>query len=184
MLSFYLSLIEIHEYDDFERIYNRYKELMYCIARHHTGSHHLAEEALQIAFIGVAKNFDKIKVLEEKHLEIYLCKATKNCAFSVLRKENNPLNKNVSYDSELSTESTCEEITESVCKSELLSLIVDFIKTMKSEYADVLTMHFLHNLTLKECAIALNIPLSTVKTRLYKGQAMIQEKFKEYQGND
>ena len=54
---------------------------------------------------------------------------------------------------------------------------------MNSEYSDVLTYYFLFDLTLKECSVVLQIPLSTVKTRFYKGQKMIQEKFREYRND-
>ena len=181
MLLFYLSLIENPEnYDDFERIYYKYRKMMYKVAKSHTNNHHLAEEAVQNAFVGIAKNIDKIKNFDEDYLEIYLCKAAKNCAFSVLRKEDKFLNRTVNYDTEFENIVISEDVLDKIYENELLSMVVNYIKSIKQEYSDVLTYHFLHELTLKECSIVLNIPLSTVKTRLYKGQAMIQEKFKEY----
>lgn len=182
MLLFYLSLIENHENDDdFERIYHKYRSLVYKVAKNHIKNHHLAEEAEVIVFTGVAKNIDKIMKFDENYLEIYLCKAAKNCAFSVLRKEYNSLNKTVNYESELkNVEIIGCDVLDTICKNELLIKVVNYIKTMKKEYADIITYHCLHELTLKECAIVLNIPLSTAKTRLYKAQALINEKFKEY----
>ena len=182
MLLFYLSLIENHENDDdFEKVYHKYKKMVYKVAKYHTRNHHLAEEAEVIVFTGVAKNIDKIIKFDDDYLEIYLCKAAKNCAFSVLRKEYNSLNKTVNYESEFkNVEVTNSDILNNLCENELLTKVVNYIQTMKKEYADIITYHCLHEFTLKECSIVLNIPLSTAKTRLYKAQALINEKFKEY----
>lgn len=181
MLLFYLSLIENHENDDdFEKIYYKYRKMVYKVAKHHTNNHHLAEDAEVIVFTGIAKNIDKILKFDENHLEIYLCKAAKNCAFSILRKEYNSLNKIVSCEFELNNTEVADDVLETICKNELIIKVVNYIKTMKKEYADIITYHCLHELTLKECSIALNIPLSTAKTRLYKAQALVNEKFKEY----
>ena len=184
MLTFYLSLIEDHNYDDdFEQIYYKYREMMFKVAKSHTHNYHLAEEAVQNVFIGVARNIDKIKNLDEKHLEIYLCKASKNSAFSVMRKENQVINNTVAFDN-LNEELKYNEIlSEKIFQNELLKMILEYIRSMEPEYSDILTYYFLFNLTLKECSIALQIPLSTVKTRFYKGQKMIQEKFKEYRND-
>ena len=184
MLTFYLSLIEDHSYDDdFERIYYKYREMIFKVAKSHTHNHHFAEEAVQNVFIGVARNIDKIKNLDEKHLEIYLCKASKNSAFSVMRKENQVINNTVALDN-LSEELKDTEVSgETIFQNELLKMILEYIRSMDSEYSDVLTYYFLFDLTLKECSIALQMPLSTVKTRFYKGQKMIQEKFKEYRND-
>lgn len=182
VLLFYLSLIENHENDDdFERIYHKYRSLVYKVAKNHIKNHHLAEEAEVIVFTGVAKNIDKIMKFDENYLEIYLCKAAKNCAFSVLRKEYNPLTKTVNYESEFkNAEVTDDDILEKIYKNELLVKVVNYVRTMKKEYADIITYHCLHEFTLHECSIILNIPLSTAKTRLYKAQALINEKFKEF----
>lgn len=184
MLTFYLSLIEDHNYDDdFEQIYYKYREMMFKVAKSHTHNYHLAEEAVQNVFISVARNIDKIKNLDEKHLEIYLCKASKNSAFSVMRKENQVMNNTIALDNLDEELKDNEILSETIFENELLKMIMEYIRSMDSSYSDILTYYFLFNLTLKECSIALQIPLSTVKTRFYKGQKMIQEKFKEYRND-
>lgn len=184
MLTFYLSIVEDHNYDDdFEQIYYKYREMMFKVAKSHTHNYHLAEEAVQNVLIGVARNIDKIKNFDEKHLEIYLCKASKNSAFSVMRKEEQAINKTVALDN-LNEELKDNEIPgETIFQNELLKMILEYIRSMDSEYSDVLTYYFLFDLTLKECSVVLQIPLSTVKTRFYKGQKMIQEKFREYRND-
>ena len=154
--------------------------MMYKVAKYHIKNHHLAEEAVQNAFIGVARNIDRIKNFDKEYLEIYLCKSAKHAAFSVIKKENIVSSNTVSLDDQFTDVQSGEVLSEAFLQNELLDSVIKYIRSMKSEYSDVLTYHFLYELTLKECSIVLQIPISTVKTRLYKGQKMIQEKFNEY----
>ena len=100
-----------------------------------------------------------------------------------MRKEEQAINKTVALDN-LHEELKDNEIPgETIFQNELLKMILEYIRSMDSEYSDVLTYYFLFDLTLKECSVVLQIPLSTVKTRFYKGQKMIQEKFREYRND-
>ena len=74
-------------------------------------------------------------------------------------------------------------ISETVIQNELLKMILDYIRSMEPNYRDILTFYFLYDFTLREISIVLKIPLSTVKTRFYKGQKMVQEKFEEYRND-
>lgn len=184
MLTFYLSLVEDHNNDDdFERIYHKYRKMMYKIAKSHTGNQYLAEEAVQNALVNIARNIDRIKNFEEDYLELYLCKVSKNSAFSIMKKERRIAECTVALESAENKEFFQEVISETVIQKELLKMILDYIKSMEPQYSDILTYYYLHNLTLREISIVLKIPLSTVKTRFYASRRLIQEKFKEYKND-
>lgn len=184
MFTFYLSLVEDHNNDDdFERIYNKYSKMLYKVAKTHTKNHHLAEDAVQEVLIGVARNIGKIKNFDEDYLEIYLCKAAKNCAFYVLRKERQASDHITTLESISNKPAFEETISDAIVQNELLEMTLDYIQSMEEDYRDILTYYFLYHLTLREIALILHIPLSTVKTRFYKGKKMIDEKFKEYRND-
>ena len=93
MIAFYLSLIENHEdEDDFLEIYYKYKKAMYNIAFSYLKNHHYCEDAMQIAFSGIAKNMETVKRLNEEKQEIYILKSIKNAALNVLHKSNSANN--------------------------------------------------------------------------------------------
>lgn len=184
MLTFYLSLVEDHSNDDdFERIYHKYSKMMYKVAKYHTKDHHLAEDAVQNVLINVARNIDKIKSFDEDYLEIYLCKATKNSSFSIMKKEKRIASHTIPLDNAYNADISCELISEKVLQNELLKTIHSYIMTMETQCRDILAYYFLHNFTLKEISIIMNIPLSTVKTKFYKIRKMINEKFEEYKND-
>ncbi|MBO5212094.1 MAG: sigma-70 family RNA polymerase sigma factor [Clostridia bacterium] len=180
MIQFYLSFVEDSDNnDDFMRIYNKYNKMMFKIIRSHIKDIHYAENALQTAFIGVAKNIDTIIQLDEQHLEIYLCTTARNSALSVIRQESQYIKNTVSLDEQYEDIKSNDSPDEMIIKNDLLNRLTEYIKQMEPEYRDVLTYHFLYNMTLKKCAELLQIPLSTVKTRLYKARKMLITKFKD-----
>lgn len=181
MLTFYLSLIENHEDDDdFLKLYYKYKQSMYNIAFSYLHNYHYCQDAMQIAFSGIAKNMGTIKKLDEEKLEIYVLKSIKNAALNVLT-EKNLVNNNVySMDEQFHELSSEEDLVENTIQKELVKEIINFIETMDEKYRDVLSLYFLHELNFREISIALNKPVSTIKDRFHKGHKLVIEKFKEY----
>jgi len=180
MIAFYLSLIENHEDDDdFLEIYYQYKQSMYNIAFSYLRNHHYCQDAMQIAFSGIAKNMGTIKKLDEEKLEIYIFKSIKNAALNVLE-EKNLVNNNVySMDEQFHELSSEEDLIENTIEKELVKEIFAFIESMDEKYRDVLSLYFLHELTFREIAITLGKPVSTIKDRFHKGHKMVIQKFKE-----
>lgn len=61
MLISYLALIDSDENKQkFMRLYEQYKDLMYYVANGVLHDEHLAEDAVQEAFLRIARNFSKI----------------------------------------------------------------------------------------------------------------------------
>ena len=181
MLTFYLSIIENHEDDDdFLQIYYKYRKYMYNVAFSYLKDYHYSQDAMQIAFTGIAKNIGTIKKLNEEKLEIYVLKSIKNAAIDIL-KDKNALQQNVyCIEEQYEDVSSDDNILENTVTKELLNQIFTFIDTMDEKYRDVLTLYFLHELNFKEIAMALNKPVSTIKDRFHKGHKLVVEKFKEY----
>ena len=180
MLSFYISLIENHEdKDNFLEIYFKYKKTMYNIAFSYIKNHHYCEDAMQIAFTGIAKNMGTIQKLNEEKQEIYILKSIKNAALNILQQKNLASNNVYSMDDQFNELSSEEDIVENAIEKELVKEIITFIQSMDEKYRDVLSLYFLHELNFREIAIALDKPVSTIKDRFHKGHKLLVEKFKE-----
>ena len=172
----YLALIEDHNNDDeFIRIYYKYRLEMFKIANYYTKDFYYAEDAVHNAFIGIAKRIQKIRELDEERIKIYVMVCAKHAAINLLKKNNVQV---------IDIEEVCdlkssERVEEKVQQSEAVKEIKAFIKTMEPKYRDVLSFHFLNDLSLREISEILNEPLSTIKTRFYKAKSILAEKFKE-----
>ncbi|MBR4020017.1 MAG: sigma-70 family RNA polymerase sigma factor, partial [Firmicutes bacterium] len=71
MLSLYLTLIDTDEDKiRFAKLYEQYRHLMFYIAKEILQDEHLSEDAVQEAFLRIAKNFHKVGEI--------LCPETRN----------------------------------------------------------------------------------------------------------
>ena len=64
-------------------------------------------------------------------------------------------------------------------ENDVANRVKHYISTMEQKYRDVLSFYLIYGMTFKEISELLQIPLSTVQTRFYKGKEIILEKFKE-----
>lgn len=60
MIALYLSLVDENQKDKFEKVYYKYKDLMFYIAYEVLRNERDAEDAVQEGFLRIAKNISKI----------------------------------------------------------------------------------------------------------------------------
>ena len=66
MLAIYLQMIpDEREHAKFERVYHKYKNLMFHCAKEILGNDEDAEDAVHMAFISIAKNISKISDFQD-----------------------------------------------------------------------------------------------------------------------
>lgn len=73
MITIYLSLIDSeNDKIKFQEIYEKYKKQMWYVANDILNDNYLAEDAVHDAFIGIAKNFSKIRSFEPYSIKSYV----------------------------------------------------------------------------------------------------------------
>lgn len=86
MIAF-LNLLDTQaEKDDFIKLYDKYKNLLYWIAFQKTNNIETAEECVQETFFYVAKHFDKIDDVDSKRTKCYLSVIVTGFAVDVYNK--------------------------------------------------------------------------------------------------
>lgn len=87
----YLQMIESPEYKiKFERIYNRYRGLMYSIAYSFLKNEHDAEDAVHQAFVSIIENLEKLSSVESPKTKAF-------CVIVVERKSLNMIRERKKY---------------------------------------------------------------------------------------
>lgn len=176
MLSIYLSVIDTQEKrNEFLLIYKLHSSLMYNIAYKILKNKTSAEDAVQEAFLAVAKNMDKISDAESLKTRNYLIMIVRNYALKIYNHNKDDSWYEISeefiadgQDIEMQTES------KDVCKK-----IFEIIKTLDSSYSDMLMLRFYYDLSEQEIAEQLNITLQNVRTRLSRARKKLKERLKE-----
>ena len=88
MLQFYLKLIDNEtDQEKFRQLYEQYHRLMHWEARRILENHHLAEDAVQEAFLRIIKNFDHIGEIFCPQTKRFVVIIVRNAARNLLAKE-------------------------------------------------------------------------------------------------
>ena len=84
----YLSIVETAEEQSlFERIYYAYRKQMFFVAKGILNDENLAEDALQEAFLGIAKQINLFRDMPENKIKAYVLTAAKNAAINLCKQE-------------------------------------------------------------------------------------------------
>ena len=84
----YLSLVETTEEQSlFEQIYYTYRKRMFFVANGILNDKILAEDAVQEAFLGIAKQISLFRDMPDHKVKAYVLTATKNASLNLCREE-------------------------------------------------------------------------------------------------
>lgn len=129
------------------------------------------EDALDVVQEVAYLSFKKIHTLKQpEYLKTWLMRITINCAINIVKKNRKVV--------ELKPE--CKEYMDSDNEDIPLSLsLQDLINTLTVDEKSVVLLGFYQNYTFKEISDALEIPLGTAKSVLYRALGKLRKELKE-----
>lgn len=154
----------------FERTYYAYRDKLFALALRILGNRQDAEDALQDAFLSVAKNFDRLENESEEHIVGYITVSVKNAAYNIKKRQK--------VSEELKEEYSAageESVPEELCKSETYETIINIIRDFNPTYRSVLYLFYVEEYTAKQIAQALDRSVPTVKSQLLRGKKLLKE---------
>lgn len=175
MLLFYLSLIE--DKDDivvFERIYDEYKDQMHRVAMKVLKDHHLAEDAVQIAFWGIARNMKTVPTSSESELRAYIFVATRNVACTVMRNQQEHEEFLDIYELETTT---TDDVFQKIVNDQDYHNLLSLIMSLPIVYREVLMMRFVMELAPKEIGQVMGSKPATVSQQITRGKKLLAEAY-------
>lgn len=151
-------------------LYEKYRYLMMKVAYNILCDYFLAEDAVHNAFIKVAQNIDKVQNVDTQETKRLLIVITKNASIDIYRKRSSQMKKEIFVD-ELSD----NEMPLTYIEADVDNQILDILKGMPIKYRDVFLLKYSSRLENKEIAKLLRISEGTVRQRIVRGKAMVQE---------
>ena len=177
MISFYLSLIDDHQYDSkFERIYYTYEKKMFAVAISITKDFHIAEEVLQDSLIRVAKQIADINEDNEQMLKALLYKITKNVAIDYMRKKKK---EERVIDIDTVENLVVSDNYDTIEGEELYTTITSKIESMPEIYRDVLVMNLVYGMSKVQISNMLGKSVNTISSRIKRGKAILRDYIEE-----
>ncbi len=171
MLTFLLTFVIDPQHEDrFEQIYYAHREKMMNIAESILHNYHDAEDAVQNAFIAIAKHMDTLENMSEPAICVYVCKSAKNAALNPLpakRKRDQVVNL------EQANPAVFDDAIAKFVLSEKYQTVVVAIHGIPEPYRDVLSLYYIYDLKPSKIAAILGRNTDTVKSQLKRGKACL-----------
>lgn len=168
MLLLYTAMIE-DETDQlrFEDIYYRYRKQMLLVAGRVLQSPEDAEDAVQTALLGIARQIKSVPTGNDKVLRAYVLTAAKNAALNLLPQQQ--ARENTLDISDVSAASG-EDLFRQVQACQDYDLLLRCMRQMQPPYREVLMLTFVQELSVNEIAGLLHRKPGSVRQQLNRGK--------------
>jgi len=162
-----------------EALYEKYQLDMFKVAYRVLKDYHLAQDAVQSAFIRLLNNLDNIEQIDSKKTRAFVIIVTRNISINFYRKRQKQ-NNVVLEDVENILADESQIIDDKIINAELFDRIALKIKHLYEPYADILTLRYFYHYSDKEIAELLGISHENVRIRLHRAkQSLLKEIMKD-----
>lgn len=166
-----------------EKLYLRDIGKLRIVAKGFFQEDNLVHDALQITYTKI------IQIVEDGNSKIlnmptgYFVRMTKNICIDILRKKDREDTVSLhamteETPKEIEIEDKTIQILETIVHEEGYRKIIGYIQALEERYRAPLELKLLDNLSEKEIAQTLGLPLSTVNINIYRGRQILQERIK------
>jgi len=159
-----------------------YKDKIYHLAFRMLGNRQEAEDVVQETFLRVYRSLERYD--EEMKFSTWIYRIGTNLSIDRLRKRKTStysLDADVGGDGEgtdwhamLASEEPTPE--GKILLSETQRRIRDAIESLPKKYKSVVVLKYLHDMSLQEIGDVLDMPVTTVKTRVHRGREFLRKK--------
>ena len=160
---------------EFEKIYIKNRTLLFNIAFKILQDTASAEDAVQDAFLSLARNMNKISNRSCIEIRNYLIIIVRNAAFTIYNKRKKEFCCEKIINEKIDTDCFKVNDESNIVREDLFKLI----KNLDAKYADVLILKYFYDMKDKEIAGALGITIENVKVRLHRGRKALKKKLIE-----
>lgn len=170
MLGLYLSMMDSDEDKErFTRLYHEYRHLMFYTANEILHDFQLSEDAVQEAFLRIAKNFHKISDVVCPQTKKFTVIVTRNVALTILNKRESA--EEIDISDSVSAFSNNDTLFSKVSSD----LLMEKMLQLPSKYRDVLYLYHIYGYSFREVAGLIGISSATAKKRAQRARVMLKE---------
>lgn len=191
-----IKKIQSGSIDDFEDIVNRYKDRAMTLAMRILKNHEDAEDALQEAFIKTFRAIADKQFEERSKFSTYFYRIVYNTAIDFYKKHKSKTynlinidNTRRNDDGEVTDISAFEmeidrnkyymssvfDTDRKALEGELQDIVNKYLEEIPEKYSTILTLFYINDLSHEEISCTLNLPLGTVKNRIFRAKDKLKE---------
>ena len=175
MLMIYLSTIETPEERSlFEQLYYTYRKQMFFVAKGILNDEILAEDALQEAFLGIAKQIALFRDMPDSKVKAYVLTAAKNAAINVSKQEER-FQKHQAVFNDVTLGLNQDPVLNEKMYKETYQTLQSVISTLPDFQRDILMLRYSLDMNCSQIANALGRNASTVRKELFRARKALQK---------
>lgn len=159
------------ENDCVEQLHSRYHRQMLVVADRILHNQAEAEDAVQNALMGVARNFDRLP-RDARAERAYVLTAAKNAALSMLPEK---ARRDALVDISQVDVPSGEDLFQQVMDCQDYALLLRSIRQLAAHYREVLMLVYVYDHTIQEAARILGRKEDTVRKQLHRGREILIE---------
>lgn len=163
----------------FRDIVNEYKDRAFALAFRILKNRQEAEDALQEAFLRLYNSIMNKSYRNESKLSTYFYSIVYNTSVEFYRKIYSKNFSVISIDIMEAKYTEGDELLRNyesdIHTQEIDGIIKNYINNIPQQYSVILTMFYINEMTLKEIADMLGIPIGTVKNRIFRAKEKLKE---------
>ena len=158
---------------DHDQFHAQHAPRLFNVARRILKDAELAEDAVQEAFKNIFQNVRRFR--GESKLETWMTRIVVNVCLGYLRKHKNRLKAEVDHEQvsqmlETMFPDNRANPFDNVSRKEIKQLVHNGIKRLKQIHREVIFLHDIKEKTLEEISHMLEVPVGTIKSRLFYGR--------------
>lgn len=178
MLAYAAMIDDPKEQSRFVRLYEGYQKQMYAVAYRILKDQMLSEDAVQTAFLGIAKNMRSVPTEDDAQIRAYLFTCAKHAAFRIMEQENRQKS---AVDQMIERYEESPSAFSQIEASDDYHRLVAAIRQLEPIYRDVLLMRYVYACSLDEIAEKLQRKKKTVKQQITRAKKQL---LTLYEGRD
>ena len=173
MLAAALDYIDTNEDKNrFEELYHTYRNLMYKVAFNILQNPQDTEDALQDAFISIAKNFSKISEIKCPRTKGFVVIVIRNLSYNMLKKRSRRREMDINIDNlEMTDEKPLPD--ETALDKYSVEELEMALQQLPSKYYDIIYLTSYMDYSINEAANSLGISYENAKKRLSRARAKL-----------
>jgi RNA polymerase sigma-70 factor (ECF subfamily) len=170
-----ISRMQTGNAEAFAEFVDTYGGRVHSLARRYARTATDAEDLTQEIFIDICRGIGQFR--GESALGTWVYRVALNHCLKV-QGRTRPESMELTEESPLATDAGNPQ--RHVARRELADKVDDALSTLTPGHRDVVILHELHGLTYAECAVALSIPVGTVKSRLSNAFGRLRTRLSDY----
>lgn len=179
MIALYLSLIDDDlQKNKFEKVYYRYRKLMFHIAYGVLGNVGDSEDIVQEAFLRISKNIDKIGEVDSSETKNFIAIITKREAMKIYNKKKK---RNEIFESEMDQELNDSEGNNFFDRvsndnsGNVINEVEQALNALPYKYSSIMTLKYVMGYSGKEIAQIIGSSETNVRQQLFLGRKMLEK---------